>query len=104
MILIRDFIAVDTEPEPEFNAGMFNIRDFLPSTVRDRLTRQKLSQLSACLTKKEQRALFLRFGVGAPEPQTYERIGLSLGCTKKGAYKIVVRAMAKITEQVKIAT
>lgn len=74
-------------------------RDDVLETVELRIEQAKLAAKFGCLTKREQKVLELRFGLGERERQTQRQIGRQLGISRSYVSRIEKRALGKLQSE-----
>ncbi|NLJ80395.1 MAG: sigma-70 family RNA polymerase sigma factor [Firmicutes bacterium] len=74
-------------------------RDDVLETVESKIEQHKLADKFGCLTKREQKVLELRFGLGRHERQTQRQIGRLLGISRSYVSRIEKRALGKLQSE-----
>ena len=95
--------------QKRFNEGIFRIRHFLPTDLREEISAEKVGELLSLLSETEREVLEKRFGLddGKQRAQargaihSFAQIGASMGFSRQRAYQLCSRAIHKIILHVK---
>lgn len=82
--------------QKRYHDGLFNLRFFLPEETRQRIAREKIDELFSSLSRRQQTALTLRYGLEVGKSHTYKQIAEILGGTPQAAEQLVRRAKRRL--------
>ena len=85
-----------TQNKPRNSERLFRIREYLPYEVRKRVTEDKIEEFFDSLSRRQQLALMLYYGLGGAKSHTYKQVAEIMEGTPMAIEQLIRRTKRRL--------